>query len=172
MNDVFLIGDTHFYHKNIIQYCNRPFSSVDEMNEEIIKRWNNTIKKQDRVFLLGDFALCGKDKIIEIGQRLNGRKSLILGNHDGAAIKTYFEAGFEFVYNFPVIFDNFFILSHMPQFTQENGLYANIFAHVHDDPNYKDVSSRGFCVSAERINYTPISWEEIKQRMQKCEMEK
>lgn len=160
---------TFVSHKNIIQYCNRPFSSVGEMNEEIIKRWNSVVKKDDVVFHLGDFALCGKDKIIEIGQRLNGRKTLIIGNHDGASIKTYYEAGFEHVIKYPILFNDFFILSHMPQFVQDNGLYANIFAHVHNDPNYKDASPRGLCVSAERINYTPISWEEIKKRMQECE---
>ena len=169
MGNVFFIGDTHFCHSNIITYCNRPFSSVDEMNEEIIKRWNSVVKKDDMVFHLGDFALCGKDKIIEIGQRLNGRKFLILGNHDGASIKTYHEAGFECVVKYPILYDDYFILSHMPQFTQENGLYANIFAHVHNDPNYKDVSPRGFCVSVERINYTPISWEEIKKCMKESE---
>lgn len=171
MNNVFFIGDPHFNHKNIISYCNRPFTSVDEMNNELIKRWNSVVKKDDVVFCLGDFALCGKDKIIEIGQRLNGRITLILGNHDGASIKTYYEAGFELISKYPILYDDFFILSHMPQYTQDNGLYANIFAHVHDDPNYKDVSKRGFCVSAERINYTPIAWEEIKRRMQECEAE-
>lgn len=171
MHKVFLIGDPHFYHKNIIDYCNRPFSSVDEMNEYLVKRWNSVVSKGDVVICLGDFALGSKDKIIEIGQRLNGRKYLILGNHDQASINTYYEAGFEFVSRFPILYDGFFILSHEPQFVQENGPYANVFAHVHNDPNYKDVSPRGFCVSAERINYTPIEWEEVKKRIAECDAE-
>ena len=140
------------------------------MNKELIKRWNSVVKKDDVVFCLGDFALCGKDKIIEIGQQLNGRKTLILGNHEGASIKTYYEAGFEFVSRYPVLYDGFYIFSHEPQFVQENGPYANIFAHVHNDPNYKDVSPRGFCVSAERISYTPILWEEVKKRIAECDV--
>lgn len=114
----------------------------------------------------GDFALSGKDKIIEIGQQLNGRKTLVLGNHDGASLKTYYDAGFEMVSKYPIVVGEFFIVSHMPQYIQENGVYANIFAHVHTNPMYKSVSSRSFCVSAERINYTPISFEIIKKQME------
>ena len=104
-----------------------------------------------------------KQKIIEIGQRLNGRKRLILGNHDQASIETYRAAGFEFVYNHHIVLEDFFIVSHVPLVgISENGPFANIFAHVHDDPTYKDCSCRSFCVSAERINYTPIWFEDIK----------
>ena len=166
---IFLIGDPHFYHKNIIRYCNRPFDSVDAMNEALIKNWNSAVGKYDIVYILGDFALCGKDKIIEIAQKLNGRKRLILGNHDGASIDTY-KSVFEYVYNHSIILDEFYILSHYPQtYIQRDGLYANIYAHVHDDPAHVDVSSRTFCASAERIDYTPIEFEEIKRRMREQE---
>jgi calcineurin-like phosphoesterase family protein len=165
MNDIYLIGDTHFYHKNIIRYCDRPFDSVEEMNEKLIKNWNNTVGKHDIVYMMGDFALCGKDKIIEIGKRLNGKKRLILGNHDQASFKTYFEADFELVYNHPILLDQFYIVSHTPQHVFDNGLYANIFAHVHNESAYVDASARTFCASAERINYTPVSFEEAKERM-------
>ena len=163
--ETYLIGDPHFCHQNIIKYCNRPLDLVEEMNETIISNWNKTVGKQDIIYCLGDFALCGKDQLIEIGQRLNGRKRLILGNHDGASLKTYHDAGFEYVYNHPILVDDFFILSHMPKHVQPDGLYANIYAHVHDDPTYRDVSPRSFCVSAERIDYTPISLEYVKLAM-------
>lgn len=166
MSEVFMIGDTHFCHSNIIKYCDRPFGSTEEMNEKLIENWNKVVGKQDRVFMMGDFALCGKEKIIEIGKRLKGKKILILGNHEGASLKTYYEAGFEMISKYPILFNEFFILSHEPQYVQENGVYANIFAHVHTNPMYKSVSSRSFCVSAERINYTPISFEIIKKQME------
>lgn len=160
---IFLIGDTHFMHKNIIKYCNRPFKDVEEMTESLIKNWNSVVDNNDIVYVVGDFALCGKQKIIEIGNRLNGRKRLILGNHDGASIATYHEAGFEFVYNHPIVLDDFYIISHIPMVgISVNAPFANVFAHVHDDPTYKDCSCRSFCVSAERINYTPILFEDIK----------
>lgn len=135
------------------------------MNETLIKNWNKVVGKQDIVYVLGDFALCSKDKIIEVAQKLNGRKRLILGNHDNASIETY-KSVFEYVYNHSIILDDFYILSHYPQtYVQENGLYANIFAHVHDNPAYTDHSARTFCVSAERIDYTPILFEGVKEIM-------
>lgn len=167
---IFLIGDLHFQHRNIIKYCNRPFKDAEDMTEQLIKNWNSVARKNDIVYVDGDFALCGKQKIIEITKRLNGRKRLILGNHDQASINTYLEAGFEFVYNHPIVLDDFFIVSHEPLVgISENTPFANIFAHVHDDPTYKDFSCRSFCVSAERINYTPINFEAIKKLMKAAE---
>ena len=58
-NKVFFTSDTHFYHGNIIRFCNRPFKSVEMMNETIISNWNNTVGQDDIVFHLGDFCLGG-----------------------------------------------------------------------------------------------------------------
>ena len=135
------------------------------MNKALIDNWNKVVRKEDKVIMNGDFALSGKDKIIEIGQQLNGRKTLILGNHDGASLKTYYDAGFEMVSKYPIVVGEFFIVSHMPQYVQENGVYVNVFAHVHNNPAFKDVSARSFCTSAERINYTPIEFEDMKARI-------
>lgn len=168
---IFIIADTHLNHRNIIQYCDRPFSSVEEMNKTIINNWNSVVGKYDIVYVLGDFALCGKDKIIELGNLLNGRKRLILGNHDGASLDTYHAAGFEYIYNHSIILDEFYILSHYPQFITPNGLYANIFGHIHTNPEFVGVSSRSFCACVERplMNYTPIEFEKIKELMKECE---
>ena len=77
-NDVnlFFTSDTHFWHSNIIKYCNRPFMDIEEMNEEIIKRWNDKIEKDDLVFHLGDFAFCGPSQYKTLLERLNGKKNL------------------------------------------------------------------------------------------------
>ena len=167
---IFLIGDCHFGHRNIIKYCNRPFANAEEMTEGLIKNWNSVVGKNDIVYVVGGFALCGKQKIIEIGKQLNGRKRLILGNHDQASVDTYREAGFEFVYNHSIVLDDFYIVSHIPMVgISENTPFANIFAHVHDDPTYKDYSCRSFCVSAERINYTPVEFKAIKEKMKAME---
>lgn len=155
---IFIIGDPHFWHKNIINYCNRPFTTVEEMNETLMKNWNSVVGKQDIVYVLGDFALCGKDHIIEITQKLNGRKRLVLGNHDGASLETYRNAGFEYVYNHPIILDEFYILSHYPQ-TYIPQPFFNIHAHTHEP----SVLGNCFCVSAENINYTPLNFDEVKR---------
>ena len=166
MSKIYLIGDTHFFHRNIIAYCNRPFADVADMNRKLIENWNKVVRAEDKVIVVGDFALSGKDNIINVGNQLNGRKTLILGNHDGASLKTYFEAGFEIVSPYSIVLDEFLIVSHYPQFVPNQGVFGNIFAHVHDLNEYKDYTARTFCVSAERINYTPIDLEEIKAKME------
>lgn len=162
MEKVWFIADSHFFHKKVIEYCNRPFSNVEEMNNIIISNWNKVVKRDDRVFMLGDFALCGKDKLIEIGQKLNGRKVLILGNHDGASLSTYYNAGFEMVSKFPIIFQDFFILSHEPiEFLPLNTPFVNIFGHVHNDMRFPTITPRGACVSVERWNYMPVEFNQL-----------
>lgn len=83
--DFWLTSDQHFYHKNIIKYCNRPFASVDEMNAAIVENYNKLVSKDDVVLFLGDFAFIGLEKIRELVEQLNGQKFIILGNHDKKA---------------------------------------------------------------------------------------
>lgn len=165
MRNIWVIADTHFFHSNIIKYCNRPFRDKYEMNEALIANWNKVVGKQDPVFMLGDFALSGKDNVINIGKRLNGKKTLIMGNHDSCSLNTYHEAGFEYVSKYPIIYNDFIIMSHEPLFTNTNFPFFNIYGHVHDDINFKDFTHNSFCASAERINYTPISLERIKEKI-------
>ena len=79
---VFFTSDTHFYHGNIIRFCNRPFKDVEMMNETIISNWNNTVGQDGIVFHLGDFCLGGSAEWSKILDRLNGKIYLIMGNHD------------------------------------------------------------------------------------------
>lgn len=76
------IGDTHLGHRNIIRLDNRPFSSVEEMDEFIIAEWNKRAAPDDEVYIDGDFSWYGVEKTNEILSRLNGKKILIRGNHD------------------------------------------------------------------------------------------
>lgn len=78
---IFFTSDTHFGHANIIKYCNRPFASVEEMNEGIIQKWNAVVSPGDVVYHLGDFAMGHKDNV-NIRKRLNGKVILVKGNHD------------------------------------------------------------------------------------------
>ena len=158
---VYFIADTHFGDSAIIRYENRPFDSADKMEQEIITRWNNTVTAADSVYIIGDFGAGGREG--EILSRLNGKKYLVKGNHDTATNEYYRKAGFDEVYDLPVLFENFWLLSHEPIYVCENMPYANIFGHVHASPLYKDFSSHHFCVSAERIDYTPISFDSIKR---------
>lgn len=135
------------------------------MDEQLIANWNQQVGEDDTVFHLGDFALANKNRTIEIGQRLNGKKYLILGNHDTHKIQTYYDAGFKVVSPYPIIIDDFIVLSHEPQYVAANGVYGHIFGHVHDNPSYTDYSSKTFCVCVERIGYKPISYAEILEKI-------
>lgn len=79
---IHFVSDTHFYHKNVIQYSNRPFASVEEMNEKMIAAWNEKVAEDDTVYHLGDFAFINYQQLRTLLRRLNGWKHLILGNHD------------------------------------------------------------------------------------------
>lgn len=156
---LWVISDLHLNHKNIIKYCDRPFESIEVMNEEIIKRWNSTISKQDRVFCLGDFCLSGKNKVIELGNKLNGRKTLLLGNHDTCSVKTYYEAGFDYVYKYPFVYEGV-LFSHEPIST------INLF-NVHGHTHFLNIyDGWHFNVSADVLDFKPILFSEI-QRLRK-----
>ena len=99
----FFTSDQHFGHHNIIDYCDRPFGDVGEMDEVIIAGWNETVGVEDEVWVLGDFAMGDRARGLGYLQRLNGTKYLVAGNHDKCSpteknghlhIQEYLEAGF------------------------------------------------------------------------------
>ena len=152
---IYLISDTHFNHKNIIQYEGRPFKSTEEMNDALIENWNAVVKPEDTVIHLGDVGLGPKEKIAPIVQSLKGRKILVMGNHDNLSEQAYRDMGFWTVSRFPIVYDGFYIMSHAPIQLPNKTCYKNIYGHVHNDPNYVD-TPYSQCVSVERINYTPF----------------
>ena len=162
----YFIADTHFGDDAILRYENRPFKTVDEMDSALISNWNGIICENDEVYILGDFGACGKEK--EILSKLNGTKYLIKGNHDIKSNAEYRKSGFKEVYDLPVIFNNYWILSHDAIYVNINMPYVNLFGHVHNNPIIKDYSGHHFCVSSERIQYTPILFDEIAKRVKEA----
>ena len=153
MSKTYFIADTHFGDADVFEMSGEKkfFSSVNVKDDTIINRWNKVVAPEDTVFILGDFG-----DTIEYMPRLNGKKFLIKGNHD---------KGCWCDSKFPIIYENFFILSHEPMWVDADGPYANIFGHVHNNPIYKSVSSRSYCVCACRVNYTPVEFETIVKAM-------
>lgn len=80
--NLFFTSDPHYYHANIIKYCNRPFKDVDHMNEILIENWNAIVPREATTFILGDFSYGDKIQWEKILGRLHGYKYLITGNHD------------------------------------------------------------------------------------------
>lgn len=82
MSNIFFTSDLHFWHKKVIKYCNRPYTSLEQMNEHLIRRYNSFVHKDSIVYFLGDISFAGVIKTTGILSRLNGFKVLIKGNHD------------------------------------------------------------------------------------------
>ena len=165
---IFFVADTHFGHEAMIRFENRPFKDIRDMEQKIIKNWNETVAQEDRVFVLGDFAFGDKAEVTRLCRSLNGKKTLVLGNHDTQSPGWYRECGFDEASAWPIIIEGFWILSHEPLYINENMPYANIFGHVHGNPTYKDFCRQSICVCVERSGYRPISFEDIRRRVLGC----
>jgi calcineurin-like phosphoesterase family protein len=157
MANIFLISDTHFGQESIIGFCGRPFASAEEMDEAMVERWNKLIRPCDHVYHLGDVAM--RRQALNIVQRLNGKKRVLLGNHDIYEAKYYFAAGFQKVGAVRVM-DNM-ILTHIPIHPGSLGRFlGNIHGHLHERPSPPGMYLN---VCVERINYAPVSLEEAKR---------
>lgn len=162
----YFIADTHFGHEAIIRYENRPFKDIREQEDVLIKNWNDTVNPEDTVYILGDFGMSdSKEDTIRLCNLLNGRKILIIGNHDTNEPEWYRQCGFAEVIPWPIIYKGFWILSHEPLYMNQNMPYANIYGHVHANPTYKDCSRQSVCVCVERTEYKPISFDAIQKKV-------
>ena len=101
----YFTSDTHFFHKKVIEYCNRPFRDVEQMNEYLVYAWNTVVMEQDAIVnFVGDFSFGTTDQTKEIFGRLKGRKRLIVGNHDKSRTKNWWRnLGFEEVVDSKII---------------------------------------------------------------------
>lgn len=158
----FVIADTHFGHKNIIRYEERPFHTVEEMDSKMVDLWNFVVAPTDLVYVLGDFTLSRRLSIIEsLANRLNGRKILIMGNHDTRKPRDYIQCGFDVATRKPMMVEPGVILMHEPfadvSYIAPN--YVYFFGHVHNHKTLMDDYPNCFCVSVERIGYKPIDFD-------------
>ncbi len=166
---IWLVSDSHFGHRNIIDYCGRPFDSVEAMNEAMVERWNAVVQPQDKVYHLGDFVI--NKKWIEIGKMLNGHKRLVIGNHDpvDTHLAAYQAAGFEKFYGSVEKFKGA-VCTHIPVHPMNIGRWGfNLHGHIHEktvwlpgtsEPDYRYIN---MCV--EHNEYMPVPLEAVQARM-------
>jgi len=168
---IYFTGDTHFGHTGAIEFCKRPFKDVEEMDEELIRRWNVCVGKEDMIFHLGDFAFYGATKTRAILKRLNGFKILVVGNHDHRDRKMV-ELGFDLAvpYGSLNIEGKVYRLSHYPfkgqshdkrdfsdRALEDNKIDHLIHGHVHDTWKRKN---RMVNVGVDVWDYAPVSLKE------------
>lgn len=163
----FFIADTHFGGENIRRYENRPFETAQEMDEKLIENWNRVVGKEDTVYVLGDFSdYSDEEKEREILTQLNGTKILVMGNHDRHRTpEGWRKLGFLECSPWQIVYKDFYLLSHEPMYINTNMPYANLYGHVHGNPSYKDACKQSVCVSVERIDYMPIEFASIREKM-------
>ncbi|GIN22497.1 metallophosphoesterase family protein [Siminovitchia fordii] len=134
----YLISDTHFSHKKIMNFEDRPYSSVEEMDECMIENWNSTVKDNDIVYHLGDFCLSNQTRHIEIIKRLKGKIRLIKGNHDYSnamkKIKPYLDEYHE-VGKYIKSHGYQFWLTHYPMEIGLRPKKFSIHGHIHSYPS-------------------------------------
>ena len=184
-------SDLHFWHTNIIKYCNRPFETVEEMNQALIDNWNSVVKPDDHVYNLGDFCFGNVEKwnsVLAPGV-LNGHIHLILGNHDPERVfreGTLIERFDSIDYQKILIIEGWTVfLNHFPFASFSNNIdhkVMELFGHIHSGPgdvgnvlppDYK-LQWNQYDVGVDNNNYTPIPWRtainKIKEKAPKPEV--
>jgi calcineurin-like phosphoesterase family protein len=157
MSKIFFTADLHIHHANIIKYANRPFSSVDEMDEVLIENWNKIVSFKDTVYFLGDFCFGDAKELIN---KLNGRIEFIHGNHDRslkgiAPFKAVLEMKFD---------DKFIVMCHYSMRVWNKSHYNSyhIFGHSHGT---LEGVGKSFDVGVDSWNFTPITLEQVIEKM-------
>ena len=171
---IYFIADLHLGHKNIIELCNRPFSSIEEMDEAIISNWNKKVKKNDTVYIIGDLMWKALDPKMYL-DRLNGKKILVIGNHDSnwmckCDVDLYFEK-----YSNMIIESlncHTITMCHYPMLEWKNSrkegsskLGYLIYGHIHNktDEMYNFLFEKENALNAgvDINNFEPVTFEEL-----------
>ena len=169
---IWVTSDLHFNHTNILKYepVNRPFVSIDEMNEVLISRWNQVVKPNDTVYVLGDLAMGQIEDSRACIERLNGKIILIRGNHDTKPrLEMYKELGIEVHDIFYLPYKGrWFIMCHFPiaseefikMVIQDNSEVVNLYGHVHHNAP-KGYVNGTYHVGVDTNDLHPISIQQI-----------
>lgn len=176
--NIFFTSDLHFGHKNIINFCNRPWETTEEMDEALIANWNSVVGEKDIVFDLGDFAFATNGRWKELIQRLNGKHYLILGNHDitrwpGDKTMQLFERVEQqmiiYIDNRCIYLNHYPYLCYGGSWRKPDNAVWELYGHVHTCPNSSGADDERmihkfpfqYDVGVDNNNYTPVSWKEV-----------
>lgn len=173
MANIFFCSDHHFYHQNILTFKRddgtplREFQDVNHMNEIMVQRHNERVRTNDKVYFLGDVTMSRNARGLEILGRMNGEKVLIKGNHDLCKPQQYLQYFKDIRGSHQ--FDGM-VLTHIPIHPDSLARWGlNVHGHLHYQvvrlPLSQIPDRRYYNVSMERINYTPVSLEEVKKHV-------
>lgn len=166
---IFFTSDSQFGHENVIGFSNRPFSSIEEMDEELIKRWNERVHGNDTVYIVGDLFFKSKNEE-EILRRLKGKKHLIIGNHDGSWLGKFDATKYFLSINEMISVSDGkhgIVLCHYPLLTWKHAKKNYmIHGHIHNDTS---TDYWPLLVARDRVlnagvdinGYMPVTFEEL-----------
>jgi calcineurin-like phosphoesterase family protein len=171
LDEIYFTADLHLHHENIIEYCNRPFGSVADMDKTIISNWNNTVKHGDWVYILGDFCWGDRKMWCYFLNQLPGNKILIQGNHDrdkNIPVDKFVEVipGFLNVDMKDPDGDQRITLCHYPMLSWYHSHMGawQLFGHVHGKLNNSSkLMSSQLDVGIDSNNFTPVSYQDVKR---------
>jgi calcineurin-like phosphoesterase family protein len=169
---IYFTSDTHFGHKNVIEYCNRPWQDVYVMDHALIDRWNRVVRRGDTVYHLGDVSFHPDDGTIEkIFSQLNGRRILVPGNHDreGKAKQRAVYGCFDEVTDLLIEFKYrglLFTLCHFPLEQWNRNHHGSFHLHGHTHGNSRQVPCR-MDVGVDAVGYQPICIDECIETLRK-----
>jgi calcineurin-like phosphoesterase family protein len=162
---IWFTSDEHYWHTNIIKYCNRPFSSVEEMNNVIINNFNSRVSQEDTTYHIGDFTLKNNPIAVDIMQKLNGKHYFIKGSHDSWAKDEILSP-----YMKEIKVDGVtIVLCHYAMRVWPKSHYGSLhlYGHSHGKlPSY----GLSYDVGVDNNNFFPVSFEEIKEKMKTMEV--
>lgn len=162
---IFFTADTHFGHRAVIKYGNRPFANVDEMDLELIRRWNAVVPRDGIVYHLGDISFRKNFTTLSILKALNGTKHLIKGNHDNlnGEVKAQFVDIAD--YRELKMDGRKIVLCHYPLESWNQMAHGSWHLHGHSHGNLVEFGLR-VDVGVDCWSQAPVSYPELVQHMQ------
>lgn len=163
---IYYTSDHHWGHKNILKFCTetRPFDTVEEMDEEMIRRWNTVVKPNDTVYHVGDFAL-GKAAVPNIVRRLNGSIVLVAGNHDSKQVRNL--DCWKSSHDYLEIKDQgqHIVLCHFAMRVWNKSHYGSLMLHGHSHGSLPIINNQSLDVGVDCWDLYPVNLEQIKVRL-------
>jgi len=182
-DNLFFTSDTHFFHRNIIKYCDRPFKTMEEMNETLVRNWNKVVPKDGVVFHAGDFSMGAKGRNLGILLgRLNGKIHLTIGNHENDITKgSKYISRFETIHDISDIYvkdeeisygKQHLIICHYPMLAWDASHRGSwqLFGHVHGGLSNKGhmiTKPTQLDIGVDCHDFSPISYQTVKELITK-----
>ena len=187
---IWFTSDHHFGHKNIIKFCNRPFDTIQEMDQVLIDNWNSVVSENDTTYYLGDFTLGNLDMFYNYIKDLNGNINIVPGGHDRRWLKNFHSAYWKGkekikildplytlkVHNKETNTHDTIVLCHYPMLSWDKSHYGSIHLHGHSHGTIGSVGKSGdiqlppnqrngkrLDVGVDVHNYYPISLDTVKE---------